>query len=825
MKAGAQAAIQAEFDRQLWVGNTADKGLTTVNQEDAEAAQFGRDALRQNQRRNQGTQQRNQERNQLTAEEIAYQGYNPEVPREDNPLLDQWADDAIDLQQREDQKRIKNQPLALPLIDKDQAAFQDAPAQGFEMVSPEESAKRVAAENEAAKQRGQSKVDTFFTGLLQNLDQARQEGREPQSPAERKLLGMDPLSFQTFEEAAAPTKDAARQLASKKLAAIEQANYAGYITDEQAAEFEQEVIAQRKAWVNPPAPPSVNPVAPSASSVGSSSGNGAAVSAPQGATSPPSYPLSLGTLVTGKGKELITITGNTAAHEEAIKDLPGAKWNETRKAWTVAEEHRAKVERTLAGLVERKRPKGPAEVEEETERDYRFKVKGQTGVIAIEKSALDLDDEQRSVERKFAAQIAGDIDGAIEAYGRLPETKGGRILNVDEARELSPDYAASKEGRGKHAKSTHEPSSFLIKEMIARKLEQDFDPSVPVLIMSGGGGVGKTTAAKTASTRLNTLYHDSEFILDGTFANEKSAKAKLKQLLGAGRKVVITYTARDPFDSFANGSLPRAEDYGRTVPMEVSLADHRKAGEVFLALQAAFQGDKRVEFIVVDNTRGFGEAVEGDLDLIKTLDYTEIERRADEELERQLATGKISRRVYEGTKSRKADSQESGRAVVRGAGPEDKGKSDQEPERGSGSRRGPPEGREAGESGPASPAVTPATPEPPSSASSTPATKEENPKSADRPSGETVPAPVQAEASPDSGNETDFATKQEPPTLPAARPAEPTYTDAELSSIDIDLTLFATGDRSPQRMTAKQALDIIDGDLAIYDKLLNCVGA
>lgn len=290
---------------------------------------------------------------------------------------------------------------------------------------------------------------------------------------------------------------------------------------------------------------------------------------------------------------------------------------------------------------------------EEDDTGYKVRYADDREDVAVEKSTIPMDDEQRQVERKFVEQIASDVDGAIEAYNQLPGTDGGRVLNVDEARELSPDYSADPESRGRYARSTHEPSSWLVKEIMARKLEEDFDQNRPVLFMAGGGGVGKTTAAKQSGPEMESLYNNSEFILDGTFAGAKSAKAKIQEVIDTGREVVIAYTARDPFEAFAQGSLPRAERHGRTVPMDVSLTDHKKAGDTFLALQEEFADNPKVKFRVIDNTRGRGGSRMGDVDIIRTMRYDGLVEKANAELDRQLQEGLISQRVYDGTKSTK----------------------------------------------------------------------------------------------------------------------------------------------------------------------------
>lgn len=56
----------------------------------------------------------------------------------------------------------------------------------------------------------------------------------------------------------------------------------------------------------------------------------------------------------------------------------------------------------------------------------------------------------------------------------------------------------------------------------------------------------------------------------------------------------------------------------------------------------------------------------------------------------------------------------------------------------------------------------------------------------------------------------------------AAKTPERVYTDAELSSVQVS---FSPDFLGGAEMTAKKALDIIDGDLAIYEKIKGCIGA
>jgi citrate lyase gamma subunit len=871
MKAGAQAAIQAEFDRQLWAGTTA----TTVNQEDAEAAQFGRDALRQN-------QERNQPKRQPTAEEIAYGQYNPELPPDrSDPFIDQWADDAVDLQQREDQKRIKNQPLALPPVDRDQAAYQDAPAQGFEMVSPEESAKRVAAENEAAKQRGKSKVDTFFTGLLQNLDQARQEGREPQNPAERKLLGMDPLSFQSFEEAAAPTKDAARQLASRKLAAIEQANYAGYITDEQAAEFEQEVIAQRKAWGTKTVAQGVQKTpnfpmqkgeivsALNTTQVTGTKGDterqdGEIVSLVGGGTIPPSFPLATGSYTTPKGKELITISGDTAAHEEAIKSLPDAKWNETRKAWTVAEEHRATLEKRLAGLVERKkqeetadRPSGEtvtapvtAEASAPTEKKAAKYFQSTPTSVTMKlsdvtkredipntpqrqaKKATAIDRMAKSLTGEFPARVPVKVVKRPDGSHKLLDGNTTyHVLQEMGETEIEVEVVKPSQSEKKIKSADDLRAAALVAQpefdALIEKMAKD-SGAVQISSRPGDGLKSVTSIERKVVDEYDGDYHLLVDILGKTliFEDEQSLKAGIASVLDNQQVMAWKNRWDEPLLSgYQDINISVRMSNGHVAELQMMTRDMYRAKQEYLhsiyEVLRKLEKEKDVDPAVQEQAtkelnalmqKGYTRASE---DGAIPAAYKTTHQRdssmalflsimADSmKIFNLLASDLISQRFS--PTMRKVLSESLSKTLTTLSPSKNTG-SFRSDNLASGGDLGIDSSSEgAGGVDPSSTQIIP---------TEKGEVKEEKPGGA-----MTV---TRSSSSQDAAPE---KTKQEPPTLPAAQPAEPTFTDAELSAIDVDLTLFSTGDRSPQRMTAKQALDIIDGDLAIYDKLLNCVGA
>jgi hypothetical protein len=140
-----------------------------------------------------------------------------------------------------------------------------------------------------------------------------------------------------------------------------------------------------------------------------------------------------------------------------------------------------------------------------------------------------------------------------------------------------------------------------------------------------------------------------------TFA---SSDQKIKQALDSGRDVQIMYTYRDPVEALENGALKRASRMeaelgtGRTVPINEHLKTHIGARKTMEELQKKYGNDPRFNLMVIDNSRGPGKAkVISGLDKLPKLDENKVRRSLDDALENAYKSGKISRAIYEGTRS------------------------------------------------------------------------------------------------------------------------------------------------------------------------------
>jgi hypothetical protein len=247
--------------------------------------------------------------------------------------------------------------------------------------------------------------------------------------------------------------------------------------------------------------------------------------------------------------------------------------------------------------------------------------------------------EQSAVEKALATRLAQP--DAIEAYAGLPGTLGGKLLNVDEARELAPEYAADKAGKTKHTLSTQRPAGAFVEQRLADMLAAPAEG--PVLFMAGGGGSGKTTVS---SSLLPGVVAEAEIILDSVFASVEKSAARVEAALASGRDVAIAYVHRDALEAARDGVAGRFELTGRWVPAAVLAGDHVNAQQTLLELAERYKDDERVTIQVFENKTG-EQPREMTLDELRDMSYTNNDETAVEAEQRLLPGIKKALRYVE----------------------------------------------------------------------------------------------------------------------------------------------------------------------------------
>ncbi len=248
----------------------------------------------------------------------------------------------------------------------------------------------------------------------------------------------------------------------------------------------------------------------------------------------------------------------------------------------------------------------------------------------------ELSEKQRKVETDFAKVLS--TPDAVEKYAALPHTEGGKILDVDEARAISPDYSQDSESQMLHTLSTHKPAAAWIRKRFAEMLAAPpgDENAGHVLFMAGGGGSGKSTIRNGL---LKDVAAKSEIILDGTFQKESTARENIEAVLKTGRHLTVSYVHR-PFESAMASVKARFEAHGggRWVPPEALANDHVMAQQTFLKLAEEYASDPNIEFKAFNNPDSRpGSAVtptELTIDELRNLSYTKDGETSKEAIER-----------------------------------------------------------------------------------------------------------------------------------------------------------------------------------------------
>jgi hypothetical protein len=250
-------------------------------------------------------------------------------------------------------------------------------------------------------------------------------------------------------------------------------------------------------------------------------------------------------------------------------------------------------------------------------------------------------DEREDITDKAA------YEKAKKAYAKLPDTMDGKLLSVDEARELSPDYAQSLESRSELSPQVHEPCSAFVKNLYAEKLAEPIPEGQTntVLFTAGGTGAGKTSSLR-GNKDLSEMRDEAHIIYDTNMRSLKSAEKKIQQALEANHVVQVALIDRDPYDALVKGVLPRAEHKGRTVPIASHEETHRDAVRTVDELRKKYARNPKVQFIAIDNNHGPGGARAVPFDKLPKHEANMEKMRLA--VQRAYNAGEISARVYHG---------------------------------------------------------------------------------------------------------------------------------------------------------------------------------
>jgi len=251
------------------------------------------------------------------------------------------------------------------------------------------------------------------------------------------------------------------------------------------------------------------------------------------------------------------------------------------------------------------------------------------------------------VGQKLNEKIANDVDGVLTEYAQLEKTKNGKIIDPDQARELSEDYRNNRSLAG----AVQEPVSELTDFYFNKRLSETYGDEGTWVFTGGGTASGKSAVV------TGEVEDAVDQVVDGTLKNAEKSIAKITEVADSGKDVQVVYMDRKPGDAF-KGALRRAQNQeaelgsGRTVPIEVFLNTHQGARESIGKIVKAFENDPRVDVEVWDNTGGIGEQSLTTVDKISKMDYNKSLAEVNDILEKAYENNEISASVYEGFRGR-----------------------------------------------------------------------------------------------------------------------------------------------------------------------------
>lgn len=265
---------------------------------------------------------------------------------------------------------------------------------------------------------------------------------------------------------------------------------------------------------------------------------------------------------------------------------------------------------------------------------------GNVGTFDVTNPDIRFQRRQGDIGAALEDRVDNDFDTLVEEYNKLEGTEGGKVLDTDIARELSPEYRADRSRAGE----VHEAVSKFIDKLYQERIENT-SPDGVVVFMAGGGGAGKSSAGEL----ISDVFETADIVYDGTLSTYSKAERRIQTALDAGQDVYISYIYREPLDALRNGVLSRAMKTGRTVPLDGLVKGHAGSSEVVNRLQEKFGDNPAFKIYAIDNSKGWGNATLASLEDIPRVKMEGLKEEFENATYEEYEAGRISEAVYRAT--------------------------------------------------------------------------------------------------------------------------------------------------------------------------------
>jgi hypothetical protein len=265
---------------------------------------------------------------------------------------------------------------------------------------------------------------------------------------------------------------------------------------------------------------------------------------------------------------------------------------------------------------------------------------GNVGTFDVTNPDIRFSKQQGDIGAALEDRVNNDFDALVKEYNRLDGTDGGKVLDTDIARELSPEYRADRSRAGE----VHEAVSGFIDKLYQERIENT-SPDGVVVFMAGGGGAGKSSAGEL----ISDVFETADIVYDGTLSTYSKAERRIQTALDAGQDVYISYIYREPIDALRNGVLSRAMTTGRTVPLDGLVKGHAGSSETVNRLQETFGDNPAFKIYAIDNSKGWGNATLTSLEDIPRVKMEGLKEEFENATYEEYEAGRISEAVYRAT--------------------------------------------------------------------------------------------------------------------------------------------------------------------------------
>lgn len=243
--------------------------------------------------------------------------------------------------------------------------------------------------------------------------------------------------------------------------------------------------------------------------------------------------------------------------------------------------------------------------------------------------------DNQGVADRFNDRVNNNSEETINEY----RAKYGNYISADAARELSPEYAASRESKTALTGATQSGATKLANDLFMDAISRPENAEKIVLFTSGGSGVGKTTVMEDVpeDEDVNSIVYDSNL------SRLNPAIQKIDAALAAGHDVYVTHVTADPVSGF-HGVIERAKAEGRVVPYKNVAETYKDSESTLLQLAEKYKDDPRVTIKALYNNAGdYGEV---SLETLNNRSYTDLKKSLKGVLDEQYNSGNLPEDIY-----------------------------------------------------------------------------------------------------------------------------------------------------------------------------------